>query len=93
MRGEMPAKKRGKKIGNTPCGFLPPDDPAYATGLMVAGIPVEKRREKEGISLEPKSYSDYLTKVVKSILAVSPGISKYVYDHGMSLHPEVVPKG
>ena len=47
MRGEMPAKKRGKKIGNTPCGFLPPDDPAYSTGLMVAGIPVEKQREKK----------------------------------------------
>ena len=45
MRGEMPAKKRGKKIGNTPCGYLPPDDPVYSTGLIVAGTPVEKRRE------------------------------------------------
>src|SRR4030067_2617983 len=89
MRGEMPAKKRGKKFGTTPCGYLPPDDPVYSTGLIVAGIPVEKRREKEGSSLEPKSYSDFLTKVVKSILAVSPGISKCVYDHGMSLHPDV----
>jgi len=85
----MPAKKRGKKVGNTPGGFLPPDDPVYSAGLIVAGIPVEKGREKEGISLEPKSYSDYLTKVLESILAVSPGISKYVYDHGMSLHPDV----
>ena len=39
--------------------------------------------------MEPKSYSDFLTKVLESILAVSPGISKYVYDHGMSLHPDV----
>ena len=85
----MPAKKRGKKVGNTPGGFLPPDDPVYSAGLIVGGIPVEKRQEKEGISLEPKSYSDFLTKVLESILAVSPGISKYVYDHGMSLHPDV----
>ena len=85
----MPAKKRDKKIGNTPGGFLSPDGPVYSAGLMVAGIPVEKGREKEGISLEPKSYSDFLTKALKSILSVSPGISKYVYDHGMSLHPDV----
>jgi len=85
----MPAKKRGKKVRNTPRGFLPPDDPVYSTGLIVAGIPVEKRLEKEGISLEPKRYSDFLTKVLESVLAVSPGISKYVYDHGMSLHPDV----
>src|SRR3990172_2222521 len=89
MRGEMPAKKRGKNVGNTPRGFLPPDDPVYSAGLIVAGIPVEKRREKEGISLEPKRYSDFFAKVLESILAVSPGISKYVYDHWMSLHPDV----
>src|SRR3990172_660289 len=89
MRGERPAKKRGKKVGNTPGSFLPPDDPVYSAGLIVAGIPVEKRREKEGISLEPKRDSDFLTKVLESILAVSPGISKYAYDHGMSLHPDV----
>ena len=87
--GEMPAKKRDKKVGNTPGGFLQSDDPVYSTGLMVAGIPVEKQREKKGTSLEPKGYSDFLSKVLKSILAVSPGISKYVYDHGMSLHPDV----
>jgi hypothetical protein len=84
----MPAKKRGKKVGNTPCGFLPPDDPVYSIGLIVAGIPVELL-EKVGISLESKNYSDFLKKVFESILAVSPGISKYVYDHGMSLHPDV----
>ena len=66
MRGEMPAKKRGKKVGNTPRGFLPPDDPVYFAGLIVAGIPVEKRREKEGISLEPKRYSDFLTLETRS---------------------------
>ena len=59
MRGEMPAKKRGKKVGDTPRGFLPPDDPVCSVGLIVAGIPVEKRREKEGKSLGPKRYSDF----------------------------------
>jgi hypothetical protein len=85
----MPAKKRGKKVGNTHCGFLPADDPVYSGGLIVAGIPVEKRLEQEEISLEPKRYSDFLTKVLESVLVVSPGISEYVYDHGMSLHPDV----
>src|SRR4030067_65099 len=87
--GGEASEKEGEKAGTPPRGFLPPDDPVYSAGLMVAGIPVEKRRDKEGISLEPKSYSDFLTKALKSILAVSPGISKYVYDHGMSLHPDV----
>jgi len=83
------SEEEWEKAGNTPRGFLPPNDPVYSAGLIVGGIPVEKRQGKEGISLEPKSYSDFLTKVLESILAVSPGISKYVYDHGMSLHPDV----
>ena len=57
----MQAKKGVKKAGNTPRGFLPPDDPVYSTGLIVAGIPVEKRREKEEISREPKRYSHFFT--------------------------------
>ena len=85
----MPAKKRGKKVGNTQGGDLPADAPVYSTGLIVAGIPVEKRMEQQDISLEPKRYSDFMTKVLESVLAVSPGISEYVYDHGMSLHPDV----
>ena len=30
-----------------------------------------------------------MSKRLESVLAVSPGISKYVYAHGMSLHPDV----
>src|SRR4030067_1714052 len=81
MRGEMPAKKRGKNVGNTPHGFLPPDDPVYSTGLIVAGIPVEKRREKEEISREPKRYSHFFTGWEKPIM-LRPEIGPAREDHG-----------
>ena len=69
----MPAKKRDKKVGNTPRGFLPPDDPVYSAGLIVAGIPVEKRREKEGKSLEPKRGSNFKAGDAKQKKQEKPG--------------------
>ena len=45
--------------------------------------------EKAKIAIEPEIYSDFLTKVLKSILKVSPGISNNVYRYGFTLHPDV----
>jgi len=35
----------------------------------------------------PDGYACFLAKVAESILAVSPGMSKHVYTHGINLHP------
>jgi hypothetical protein len=45
--------------------------------------------EKAKITFESESYSDFLTKVLKSILKVSPGMSNNVYRYGFTLHPDV----
>jgi hypothetical protein len=45
--------------------------------------------EKAKITIEPEIYSDFLTKVLKSILKVSPGMSNNVYRYGFTLHPDV----
>lgn len=50
------------------------------------GIP--GRGEGEGVG-KPDGYACFLTKVLESILAVSPGMSKHVYQHGITLHPDV----
>ncbi len=34
-------------------------------------------------------YARFLTRVVESILAVDPSMSKHVYKHGITLHPDV----
>jgi hypothetical protein len=45
--------------------------------------------EDEGDPIKPDGYACFLTEVLESILAVSPAMSKYVYKHGMTLHPDV----
>ena len=45
--------------------------------------------EKAKIAIEPEIYSDFLTKVLKSILKVSSGMSNNVYRYGFTLHPDV----
>lgn len=45
--------------------------------------------EDEEDLIKPDGYACFLTEVLESVLAVSPGMSKYVYKHGITLHPDV----
>ena len=45
--------------------------------------------EGEGDLIKPDLYACFLTEVLESILAVSPAMKKYVYKHGITLHPNV----
>lgn len=88
----MPAKKMGNKGGNTPRGFLPPDDPVYYGGPIVGGI-LSRISGKVQVVLEPQGYTDFLTKVLDSLVAVSPDIFQAVEQHGFTLHPDAKDTG
>jgi len=72
---------------------LPEAKPAPTIfSVMGIGHKVEipgQEDEKAKITIEPEIYSDFLTKVLKSILKVSPGMSNNVYRYGFTLHPDV----
>jgi hypothetical protein len=65
--------------------------PAPTTfSVMGTGHQVEiPGAEDDGDPVKPDEYACFLTEVLESILEVSPGMSKYVYKYGISLHPDV----
>jgi hypothetical protein len=52
-------------------------------------VPEKKHRKEEKITLEPETYSGFLTKVLRSVLKIAPDMSKHVYTYGLTLHPDV----
>lgn len=67
------------------------DKPAPTTfSVMGIGHKVKiSGPEGEGDLIKPDAYACFLTEVLESILAVSPAMKKYVYKHGITLHPNV----
>ena len=67
------------------------DKPAPTTfSVMGIGHKVEiPEPDEEGELIKPDGYACFLTEVLDSILAVCPAMSKYVYKHGITLHPNV----
>jgi hypothetical protein len=67
------------------------DKPAPTTfSVMGMGHKVEiPGPDDEGELIKPDGYACFLTEVLESILEVSPGMKKYVYKHGITLHPNV----
>ncbi len=65
--------------------------PAPTTfSVMGVGHKVEIPGQEEGEGLiKPDKYACFLTEVLESILAVCPAMSKYVYKHGITMHPDV----
>jgi hypothetical protein len=57
--------------------------------VMGVGHKVDIPYPEEESRIEPDGYADFLTKVLESILAVSPGMSRYVFKHGIRLRPDV----
>jgi len=81
--GEMILNERGARL------FGAKPAPAVIS-MMGVGHKVEiPGPEGEGGSSKPDMYACFLTKVLESILALSPGVAKHVYKHGITLHPGV----
>ena len=81
----------GRMILNELGAQLLGDKPAPTTfSVMGMGHQVEiPGPEDEEDLIKPDGYACFLTEVLESVLAVSPGMSKYVYTHGITLHPDV----